>query len=85
MRLILGTPALQAHSALRYAEWRRVIAEYAADRLDSEPDSLEPRLLGHVGLALALSAYETWLDDPSASVTDLIEQGMDSLAALFGG
>ena len=30
MRLILETPALQAHSVLRYAEWRAVIAEYVA-------------------------------------------------------
>ncbi len=27
MRLILTTPALQAHSVLRYSEWRQVIAE----------------------------------------------------------
>ena len=33
MRLILETPALQAHSALRYAEWRQVIADYVAERL----------------------------------------------------
>ena len=30
MQLILTTPALQAHSVLRYGEWRRVIAEYVA-------------------------------------------------------
>ena len=30
MRLILQTPSLQAHSALMYGRWRRVIAEYAA-------------------------------------------------------
>ncbi|NPC96085.1 mycofactocin system transcriptional regulator [Nocardioides sp. zg-DK7169] len=82
MRLILRTPALQAHSALRYAEWRRVIAEYAAAQLDVENDALEPRLLGHVGLALALTAYETWLDDPSRDVTDLLREGTSALAAL---
>ncbi|MGB0100191.1 MAG: TetR family transcriptional regulator, partial [Nocardioides sp.] len=32
MRLILETPTLQAHSVLRYAAWRAVIAEYVADR-----------------------------------------------------
>ena len=31
MTLLLTTPALQAHSVLRYAQWREVIAEYAAD------------------------------------------------------
>ena len=33
MRLITGVPALQAHSALRYAEWREVIAEWVGERL----------------------------------------------------
>ena len=33
MRLITGVPALQAHSALRYAEWRDVIAEWVAKRV----------------------------------------------------
>ena len=31
MRLILETPALQAHSVLRYAEWRGVVADFVAD------------------------------------------------------
>ncbi|WP_205314631.1 mycofactocin system transcriptional regulator [Nocardioides houyundeii] len=82
MRLILQTPALQAHSALRYGEWRRVIAEYAAARLDLEPDALEPRLLGHVGLALAMTAYELWLDDPARDLTALLEQGLSALSTL---
>ena len=80
MRLILETPALQAHSVLRYAEWRQVIAEYAATRLDVSPQSLEPRLLGHVSLALALTAYELWLEDPTVPVTVLLEDGIASLA-----
>ena len=84
MRLILRTPALQAHSALRYAEWRRVIVEYAASRLGVADDALEPRLLGHVGLALALTAYEAWLDEPGRDVTELLEQGTEALAELTG-
>jgi mycofactocin system transcriptional regulator len=79
MRLILQTPALQAHSVLRYAEWRGVIAEYVADRLGLSPDNLMPRTVGHVSLALALSAYEEWLDSPDASLRDVLD---DSMAAL---
>lgn len=82
MRLLLGTPALQAHSALRYAEWRRVIAEYAAARLGCAPHDLEPRLLGHVALALALSAYEVWLDHPDQDVTELLGRGLAALETL---
>jgi len=80
MRLILRTPALQAHSVLRYAEWRQVIADHAALRLGVPADSLEPRLLGHVGLALALAAYESWLDDPATPISELLAQGLAHLA-----
>jgi mycofactocin system transcriptional regulator len=80
MRLILTTPTLQAHSALRYADWRRVIAEYVAGRLDLDPQDLPPRMAGHVSLAVALAAYEQWLDDPEASLPDLLERGMTALS-----
>ncbi len=66
MRLILTTPTLQAHSVLRYAQWRAVIAEHVALRLDLAPDDVLPRTVGHVSLALALTAYEAWLDDEDA-------------------
>jgi len=79
MRLILETPALLAHSVLRYAEWRAVIAEYVAARLDLEPDDLLPRTVGHVSLALALSAYEQWLDTPDASLPELLDSAMAML------
>ena len=79
MRLILQTPALLAHSVLRYAEWRAVIAEYVAARLDLEPDDLLPRTVGHVSLALALSAYEQWLATPDASLPELLDSAMAML------
>lgn len=61
MRLILTTPELQAHSVLRYAEWRQVIAEYVASRTGTQPGDLVPQVAGHVSLAISLSAYEHWL------------------------
>lgn len=79
MRLILTTPELQAHSVLRYADWRRVIAEYVATRRGEAPDALFPRMVGHVSLALALSAYEVWLEDETAALGDLIDQAMADL------
>jgi TetR/AcrR family transcriptional regulator, regulator of mycofactocin system len=79
MRLILETPALLAHSVLRYAEWRAVIAEYVAARLDLEPDDLLPRTVGHVSLALALSAYEQWLETPDAFLPELLDSAMAML------
>ncbi len=73
MRLILTTPELQAHSVLRYAEWRRVIAEYVARRTGAHPDDLVPRVAGHASLAISLSAYETWLAEPDADAPELPE------------
>ena len=79
MRLILQTPALQAHSVLRYGEWRAVIAEYVADRLGLTPNDLGPRVVGHVSLALALSAYDEWLQSPNASLPRLLDEAMTAL------
>ncbi len=81
MRLILGTPTLQAHSALRYAAWRAVIEEYVADRLDVSRDALLPRLVGHVSLALAVSSYEQWLLEPGSKLTSILQAQMDALRA----
>ena len=77
MSLILHVPALQAHSTLRYADWRGVVARFAARRLAEPVDALAPQLVGHVALAAAVAAYERWLRDGSAELGAL-------LAAAFG-
>jgi mycofactocin system transcriptional regulator len=79
MRLILTTPALQAHSVLKYAEWRHVIAEFVAARTGQDVSAPLPRTVGHVSLALALSAYENWLQYESANLLDLIDEAMSLL------
>lgn len=79
MRLILTTPALQAHSVHQYAEWRSVISTYVAGRLGVAADSLAPRVAGHVSLALAISAYEQWLLNDSAELLPLIDEAMTQL------
>lgn len=82
MRLILTTPALQAHSTFRYAEWRGVVAEFAAARLGLDAAQLLPRTIGHVSLGAALAAYEQWL---SRDDLDLREQLDAAFALLVGG
>lgn len=84
MRLILRTPELQAHSVLKYAEWRQVIADYVAARLDQDAESWMPLAAGHVSLALALTAYERWLDDPDADIVDAVEHSMNALKSYLG-
>lgn len=85
MSLILDTPALQAHSMLKYADWRAVIAEFVAERLGMRPDDLRPRVVAHVSLALSLSAYEAWLADPSAELIDLLDASMGQLREHLAG
>jgi len=76
MRLILSTPELEAHSVLRYADWRAVIAEYVAERTGTSPSDLRPQLVAHVALAQALTAYQIWLRDEDAVLEDLLDQTM---------
>ena len=80
MGLILRVPALQAHSTLRYADWRAVIAEFVAARSGLPQTALLPQLAAYTALGAALAAYEQWLADPDSDLTDLIEIAMESLA-----
>jgi mycofactocin system transcriptional regulator len=84
MSLILHVPALQAHSTLRYADWRGVIARFAARRLKLPVDALPPQLVGHVALGAALTAYEQWLADESADLAELLATAFAALRFRFG-
>ncbi|OZG27883.1 mycofactocin system transcriptional regulator [Williamsia sp. 1138] len=75
MRLLLGVPALQAHSMLMYTGWRNVVAEFVASRTGSDPSDLIPQTVAWTLLATALAAYEQWLDDPNADLEELLTQG----------
>lgn len=86
MRLILTTPELQAHSVLRYAEWRRVIADFVAERRGDQPGDLVPLMVGQVSLGLSLAAYETWLSAANPSPGELLrllDASMDGLHEHF--
>jgi TetR/AcrR family transcriptional regulator, regulator of mycofactocin system len=84
MQLILRTPALQAHSTLRYAAWRQVIGEFVAERAGERPDALAPRTIGYVALGVAIAAYEQWLETTDADLRDLLDTAMRQVAAAFG-
>jgi mycofactocin system transcriptional regulator len=81
MSLVLHTPALQAHSTLRYAGWRAVVAEHVAARLGLGGDDFTPRLLAHQALASAVAAYEQWLATPGSDLTELIDTAFRRLTA----
>src|SRR5262249_56184302 len=85
MELILRTPALQAHSTLRYAAWRAVIAEFAGERTGQPPDALAPRAIAYAALGVAVAAYEQWLETRYAHLTDLLDRAMRELGGAFAG
>jgi mycofactocin system transcriptional regulator len=80
MAMVLHTPALQAHSTLRYAGWRAVVAEHLARRTGREPEDFRCQLLAHQVLACCVAAYEQWLSDPTADLQDLLDVALASLA-----
>jgi mycofactocin system transcriptional regulator len=82
MRLITGVPALQAHSTLRYAEWRSVIAEFVADRLACRPEDLVPQTVAHAALGTSMAAFLVWVDDPDS---DLVENLREAYRLLGTG
>jgi mycofactocin system transcriptional regulator len=84
MTLILGVPTLLATSTLRFAQWRRVIAEFAADRLALAPGDLLPTLIGYAALGASLAAYELWLSNEAADLAELLDQALSQLATGFG-
>ncbi len=75
MTLLLTVPSLVAHSTIRYASWRQVIADFAAERLGAPASSLVPQTIGWVCLGVSIAAYEQWLADERASLSDLLDQG----------
>ncbi len=79
MSLILHVPALQAHSTLRYAEWRNVVARFAGHRLGRPTGALIPQLVGHVALGAAVTAYEQWLADEGADLPALLGEAFGAL------
>ena len=83
LELILRVPALQAHSTLRYAAWRQVIAEFVAGRTGQPPDSLLPVTLGYAVQGLFVAACEQWLAGADTDLGELIGAAVHGLAAAF--
>jgi len=80
MEFILRVPALQAHSTLRYAAWREVIADFVADRLALPPSALLPQAIAYAMLGVAVAAYEQWLASADSDHCDLLDEAVRTLA-----
>ena len=82
MELLLHVPTLLAHSTLRYAAWRQVVAEHVAHKLGAAADSLKPQATAWSLLGLCMAAYEQWLADEDADLTVLL---LDALQLVTKG
>lgn len=83
LQMILQVPDLQAHSTLRYAEWRTIVAEFVARRLKVATDALVPQTLAYACLGAALAAYQQWISHPEIDLCDTIDTAMRHLASGF--
>ncbi|WP_345214684.1 mycofactocin system transcriptional regulator [Georgenia halophila] len=83
MEVLLRTPTLVAHSALRYQAWRQVIAEFVGRRLGVPPTALQPQTIGWACLGISLAAYDEWLAHEDHVLTVLIDQGFTDIRAVF--
>ena len=74
MELLLHVPTLLAHSTLRYASWRQVVAEHVARRLDLPEADLIPQTIAWTCLGVCLAAYEQWLGNRDAALLELLDE-----------
>ena len=83
MTLITTVPALQAHSMLRYAEWRTVVSQFVAERLGTRPDDLIPLTIGHMALATSIAAFVRWVHHPGDDLQANLVLGYRMLAGAW--
>jgi TetR/AcrR family transcriptional regulator, regulator of mycofactocin system len=79
LRLILGEPDLIARSMLKFADWRQVVAEFAARRLGQHPTDLLPQVVGECALGTAVAAYRRWFVDGGTRLTELMDEAFRAL------
>ncbi len=83
MALLLNVPSLVGHSTLRYAAWRKAIAEFAGRRLGVNSEALEPQAIAWAFLAVSLTAYEQWLKNDDADLRELLDRAFLVLDEVF--
>lgn len=83
MRILLTTPELVAHSTVRYAEWREVIADFVARRRGTDAHAAVPQAVSWACLGISLSAYEQWLAAEHDDLLGLIDVSFRGLREVF--
>jgi mycofactocin system transcriptional regulator len=81
LTLITTAPSLQANSMLRYAAWRRAVAEWAAARLGLEADDLVPETISQAALGASMAAFTRWVRHPDEDLPTLLDEAYRVVAA----
>ncbi|MBK5221166.1 MAG: mycofactocin system transcriptional regulator [Thermoleophilia bacterium] len=83
MTLITRDPVLQGHAMIRYAAWRRVVAVFAAARIDCRPDDLMPQAIAYAALGTAMAAFTRWVRTPDEPLERCLDDAFRELANGF--
>ena len=77
--LIFSTPAVQAHAALVFGQWRAVATEFVARRWNLAASDLLPVAVGHAVLAATLAAHEHWIAHPGSDLAAALREALGLL------
>lgn len=81
LTLITTAPSLQANSMLRYAAWRRAVAEWTAGRLGLDPGDLVPEAVAQAALGASMAAFTRWVGHPREDLGALLDEAYGVLGA----
>lgn len=66
--LVVTVPAVQAHAARVYEQWRSAAGAFAAGWVGQPADALFPLAVGHAALAAVQAAHEHWVAHPGTAL-----------------
>jgi mycofactocin system transcriptional regulator len=83
MGLISSVPSLVAHSAVRYAEWCEVVADFVAGRIGGAREDLAPQTVARAALGAAMAAFACWARHDTDDLIGEVDQAFRLLATGF--
>ena len=78
-----SVPSLVAHSAVRYAEWCDVLADFVARRMGAAPDDLGPQTVARASLGAAMAAFTSWARRDTDDLIGEVDRAFRLLATGF--
>lgn len=83
MTLITRVPVLQGHAVIRYAAWRRLVAEFCAARIGCRYDDLLPQAIAHAALGTSMAAFTRWVRIGDEDLLRCLDEAYRGLADGF--